>query len=285
MVVMDYPDPPNNRVILEVTAAPDAFLYRLATQFDPSAIAILVLDHRPAISPQGRGADNSPLFGGAVIKTPLGCTDGFSWHDGSQPMMLTAGHCAPNGSAHVMTPAVEFGTIHNTTEETWNTGVGSTLLGGSYRGDIALIRIDAGLTSAGYMFRGGPGSSTSAPVKQMWSRRSQAADQYCTGGAVSGEIRGWQVYSAGGNLTYDSGEVARHVVVGSKYGWCVRPGDSGGPEYTVRSDGGIAAKGIHSGGGGGGSDFYAGAFDDPCFDVFTDIWDAYTGFPGLLTIT
>ncbi|MFF5225504.1 hypothetical protein [Dactylosporangium sp. NPDC000521] len=44
---------------------------------------------------------------------------------------------------------------------------------------------------------------------------------------------------------------------------------------------GIAAKGIFSGGGGGGSDAWGGA-TDPCFSVFTDIWDAFYAFPGTL---
>jgi hypothetical protein len=49
----------------------------------------------------------------------------------------------------------------------------------------------------------------------------------------------------------------------------------------VRSDGGIAAKGVHSGDGGGGSDHYGGAFD-PCYEYFTDIWDPYLALPGVL---
>lgn len=55
--------------------------------------------------------------------------------------------------------------------------------------------------------------------------------------------------------------------------------------YTVNSDGSVAAKGILNGGAGGGSDYYAGALDrDKCMMHFTDILDAYSGFPGLLKV-
>jgi len=51
MVISDYPDPASNRVILEVTEAPDAFLYGLAARFDPSAIAVLVIGDQPLTYP------------------------------------------------------------------------------------------------------------------------------------------------------------------------------------------------------------------------------------------
>ena len=159
----------------------------------------------------------------------------------------------------------------------------------TYRGDIALIRIDSGKSSAGVMYRGGPGSSQTALVKEMWSRSPQNGDYYCTGGASSGEQCNWAVESVGGNYYYHypSGvtEIARHVTVGRHYGYCIIPGDSGGPVYTVRSDGNVAAKGIVSGAYDGRSfaDLFLG--DPPCENVFTDIWDAYWGFPGVLTLS
>lgn len=155
----------------------------------------------------------------------------------------------------------------------------------TYRGDVALIRITSGRSSSPYMYRGGYNSSSYATVAEMWSRSPASGDQYCTGGKNSGEVCGWVVqWSAAGNYTYDGGEVARRVWRGDKHGWCIRPGDSGGPVYTVRSDGKIAAKGIISGASGfGGTDYYSGALDPACRNVFTDIWDAYYGLPGVLT--
>jgi streptogrisin C len=115
----------------------------------------------------------------------------------------------------------------------------------------------------------------------MWSRRAQSGDQYCTGGSFSGEICGWTVDAAGVDR-YVSGKWKRSIVVSSsRQGWCIRSGESGGAVYTVNSNGSVAAKGIHSSSSGGGSDFYGGALD-PCEEQFTDIWDAYYGFPGTL---
>jgi hypothetical protein len=45
--------------------------------------------------------------------------------------------------------------------------------------------------------------------------------------------------------------------------------------YTVRPDGGIAAKGINSGGG---------FIGNHCWNYFTDIWLAWYGLPGTLQI-
>jgi hypothetical protein len=67
----------------------------------------------------------------------------------------------------------------------------------------------------------------------------------------------------------------------SKQGWCARHGDSGGPVYTVYSDGAVAAKGIISSGNGGGTDSYGGLFDK-CTMQYTDIYDAYYALPGSL---
>lgn len=98
---------------------------------------------------------------------------------------------------------------------------------------------------------------------------------------MTGEQCGWSVSRVRFDIKYSTGEWGRNVNSGGKQGQCLIGGDSGGPIYTVRSDGGIAAKGIISAGSGGGSDNWGGAFD-PCYGIFTDIWEAYYGFPGVL---
>lgn len=121
----------------------------------------------------------------------------------------------------------------------------------------------------------------------MWSRSPAAGDQFCTGGAVKGEQCGWTTdWSGAGNYYYSgNGTTAKRVWRGSKRGHCMAPGDSGGPIYTVGSDGGVHAKGIYSGAvGWGGDDYFAGALDDPCVAVYTDIWDAYHAMPGSLRV-
>jgi hypothetical protein len=47
------------------------------------------------------------------------------------------------------------------------------------------------------------------------------------------------------------------------------------------SDDTVQAMGILSGSGGGGSDYYGG-LTDKCIMWYTDIYDAYLGFPGVL---
>lgn len=118
----------------------------------------------------------------------------------------------------------------------------------------------------------------------MWSRSPALGDQYCVGGKVTGELCGWKVNKVRYNQRYGnskSKQWVRNINRGKKKGICTAKGDSGGPVYTVRGDGGIAAKGVHSGLGGGGSDNYGGTLD-PCYEYFTDIWEAYRGLPGVL---
>ncbi|MBE4720550.1 hypothetical protein DAD99_21120 [Pseudarthrobacter sp. AB1] len=208
---------------------------------------------------------------GANINAPAGgCTVGWPWNDSSNYYMITAGHCGPDGGS-VSTPAQSMGWI-NASESNWLSGYGSVRFPGAsdYSGDLSLIRLNGGLQSGTNIYVGGPGSGNALTVREMWSRSPQVGDQYCTGGAYSGELCGWVNQAARGNFTYSGGTVARNVSWGTKGGSCTAAGDSGGPVYTVRSDGGIAAKGIHSGGGGG------------CVEIYSDIWDAYWGYPGWL---
>lgn len=125
----------------------------------------------------------------------------------------------------------------------------------------------------------------------MMSRSSQSGDQFCSGGssrkadgsAGPGEICGWTVDVVGVNYQIAAGQWWRNIVRSKgKSGWCTRPGDSGAPVYIV-SGSSVYAKGILDWGGGGGSDCYAGALDpDQCRVDFTDIYQAYVGFPGYI---
>ncbi|MDR1806826.1 MAG: S1 family peptidase [Propionibacteriaceae bacterium] len=111
----------------------------------------------------------------------------------------------------------------------------------------------------------------------MWYRSPSSGDQFCTGGARSGELCGWTVDQSNVNVTYDDGTVVQKITIGTKgtSGGGVIAGDSGGPVYTVRSDGKVAAKGIISGSGSSWGAYKV---------YFTDIWDAYYGLPGYLVM-
>lgn len=275
-VYADYPDPANNRVILETSNASEAFLSQLAGRYDPTAIAVFVDLHPQLPRPLSRNYDQSPFWGGAQISTPTEyCTSGLPWTDGSNYYMITAGHCA-TASGTVSTPAESMGWV-NSYESSYASGVGSVQLAGVWRGDIALIRITSGKLSDPYMYTGGVNSSSYAKVKQIWSRSPQPGDQYCTGGMSTGELCGWNTEVVGGNMTYSTGEVVHHVSWGHRglYSGGVSAGDSGGPVYNVRSDGGIAAKGVISAGADGN------AFNGP-ENVYSDVWDAWYAYPGWL---
>jgi hypothetical protein len=284
-IVEVEPDDSHNRLVITVTSLSQPLLTSLAARYGAQSIAIR---HSPDY--QSAGAENrdhnypSSFYAGAKLVGPdTICTTGFSWVSGSTAMMLTAGHCAANGG-YVKTPdGVTMGLVDRDSRENWNSGVGTVKLTGQSvnRGDLALIQVEPGKTAPGRVFRGGVGSSSSAAVKEMWARAAKVGDTYCTGGFRTGELCGWKVVKTRANVKYTGNKWVRNITEGRKQGECTSPGDSGGPIYTVRSDGGVSAKGIHSGGGGGGADHWGGALD-PCAEYFTDIREAYDGFPGIL---
>jgi hypothetical protein len=281
-------DAPNNRVIVTVSSLSDELAGAIVARYGTSAVAVEVDQDEAKTQPVvGRWADNTPFYGGSRLS--LGCTDAFSWHSGSTPMMLTAGHCIPNGGS-LSTMTESLGSVASGTRENWSTATGTQYLvndvSGSnvYRGDMALATVYSGKSSAGRIYRGNSESTSSAPVTGMFSRRAQSGDQFCTGGssrksdgnAGPGEICGWTVDVARVDYQYATGHWWRNIIrAKSKQGWCNRPGDSGAPVYIVNSGGSVTAKGILDGAGGGGSDYYGGLFDPCAGVVFTDIWEPF----------
>lgn len=284
-IYASYVDAEGNRVVVETGAAPSAFVAGLAARYGAGTVGVRVVPGADGGLPAlGRNADSTPFWGGANINAPAGgCTSGFPWQPTSTTYgMVTAGHCAPTGGS-VSTPASSMGSVASGSRESWTSGTGTVYMTSqsTYRGDVALVGITTG-SSGTSMYVGGVNSTSYKPITGMWSRRAQGGDDYCTGGAYSGERCDWDVNWTLGNWKYSTGETARNVSAGSKGGHCIRGGDSGGPVYTATSTS-VTAKGIISGAVGyGGSDWYAGTFDSDCRNVFTDIWDVYYGFPGVL---
>lgn len=272
-IVMTAPDYENNRVIVTVDRPSDRLFNGLAGRYGTHTVAVRVDADVPRLRPATREADYSPFWGGAHLNVPPGsCSSGFSWGDGTNNYMLLAGHCVPDGGA-VSTTVQSMGTVAAGSRENWKTGPGNGtqyFTGQStYRGDLALVTIEAGKNSSPYIYRESTGYGL---VKEMWYRSPVIGDQYCTGGYKSGELCGWYVTQAFVDYTYTDGTTARNITAGGKTGSCLIGGDSGGPTYTVRSDLGIAAKGIISGIGGN------------CFNAFTDIWHAWYALPGTLKL-
>ncbi|WP_444951749.1 hypothetical protein [Micromonospora ureilytica] len=275
-IFMTEPDAESNRINVYVNRLSEPLLQALAKRFGTDSIAIRYMAETTSTG-DARNNDTSPFYGGAKTSTPSTCTTGFSWRNGSANMMLTAGHCAPGGG-DLSTPSSVIGYVTPNSSENWNNGTGTVYLSGqtTYRGDVALSSVVSGKATSPYIYRGGPGSSSGAAVGEMWSRAPVSGDKYCVGGHVTGEKCNWTVYSTGINFKHSDGATARNVVR-SFYrndGVCTIGGDSGGPVYTVRSDGKVAAKGIHHG--------HSSNSVSGCMQVFTDIWQAYYGLPGSL---
>ncbi|MET8154840.1 trypsin-like serine protease [Sphaerisporangium sp. NPDC005289] len=277
-VTNTYVQVEQDRVVVEATQASLEFRTALASRYGTDAVAVrLVADPGPD-EPSGRLNDTSVggFYGGASIEN---CTNAFSWRYSGYQAMLTAGHCTSlNGS--VYTPAEYMGTV---VKDTWANSSGTVFIDGqsTYHGDVSLIKLSGSKTSAARIYVGSKSSSSSRAVAGMWSRRAGNGDQYCTGGKAAGELCGWKVNAVKINVRYSSGTYARNLIRGTKQGQCIIKGDSGGPVYTVNSAGKVVAKGVNSGSGGGGSDNWGGALD-PCRHYFTDIYEAYYGFPGVI---
>jgi hypothetical protein len=285
------PDWEQNRIVLTVSRRSDALVNALAARYGTAAVAIRV-EPRPVTVPTTRTHDYSWFYGGAIIDLDgHGCSSGFSWTDGATDYILTAGHCAAGGATTATTTDAgrvyvdtigTNGAVTPNTRENWTNWVGTKLMTGdsTYRGDVALIRVDANKGVSPYIYSGAwPDETTAAAVRSMWTTVPVAGEQYCTGGSNTYALCGWGVDLVRINYRYSTtGEWALNVTKGLKnFGTSTNSGDSGGPVYTVNTDGTIQAKGIHSGGTAGPascSEF------SKCVQIFTDILLPYWGFPG-----
>lgn len=266
----------NNRLIVSVTEWNAALLKDFGERFGP-AVAVRI-SMRPETHPGDfRRNDPAAYLGGAEIYTPTGvCSDGFAWRNGSLWQgMLTAAHCTPaGGTVRCCNPQQTMGTVLDRYHENWVTGTGTVpYAGGStmYRGDVALIKLAPNRSVSPHIWRGDENGSTTSVVKLVWQRWSEPGDHYYVGGRTTGDtgtyeverLIEWHIYS-------DNEGVLRGAVEGGKSGDCHDGGDSGGPVFTLY-DGGVAAKGIHSGGG---------EFFGDCIEFFTDIQHPIQQLPG-----
>jgi hypothetical protein len=274
------------RVIVTASALTPVLARALVAAYGTEKVVVEVETNPQASINLGRLYDGTGFYGGALIQVPSGylCTDAFAWRlNSGTAAMVTAGHCVPTGGS-ISTPKEYMGGVPSGTAESWTTGTGTVSVPccSGLHGDGAIITVTSGKTSLASVYRGAYDSTTSSQVKGMITRRAQEDDQYCTGASFSGEICGWTVDKVDVDVVYaNNAGTARNVVRSkNKQGWCARPGDSGGSVFITVS-GGVAARGVTSGGAGGGSDYYGGLLDQ-CSHIFTDIYDIYYGLPGSL---
>ncbi|MBK3572960.1 hypothetical protein JHN63_03795 [Streptomyces sp. MBT65] len=168
--------------------------------------------------------------------------------------------------------------------DNWGNGRGSTKLSGQnyYSGDLSLIEVIANKYDVSARIY--KKESVLRRVANRWTTRSKKGEKFCTGGARSSEVCGWKVTETKKRVKYGDGTVAQNMTVAQKNsGSCVISADSGGPVYTVKSNGSVYAKGTISAGGcatrtddGECSD----AWDGKCTVVFADIALAEKALPG-----
>ena len=283
LIWMTTADEEKNRVLIVIDHLDDPLLFALAGRYGTDAIAVRI-QKNPGFGNISRQDDTSPFWGGARIDIPASnqqCTSNFGFILNGYYRMLTAGHCVSISDGGYVyshaSPVNGVGTYGmgwiyaGTGFYNWGEGVGTRPLNGSYDGDMALITLDTNRLSAPQIYTGSQylGDETHAPVLEMWTTTPASGDQYCTGGQTTGQLCGW-VTTVGNSDVTVAGGVDRNVATGQRSG-CVGGGDSGAPVYTVRPDGGIAAKGIAS----------QANTANPCQMLYTDIRRAANAWPGI----
>jgi hypothetical protein len=276
-------DHQRNRLVLWLSRPSERLLRELAKRHGTEAISVIVDPNITGGRPASRTTDTPPYYGGAAINAAA-CSDSFSWTiSGTKgDAMLTAAHCASTGGnvrIGSTTSGTIMGTVTASSEENWSSVSGTQYYTGqgTYRGDVALIRLKSGLDSGKYIYRGGPNSNTATRVIGKYSRFSQVGEWVLVGGRAGGESGPIQVVAVNDTWRYTSGcgsncWVRNIVRAGVTYGdtSCPQPGDSGGSVFHFPvSSSGVVAVGTFSG-------FWGAA----CDIVYTDIWHSYLGLPG-----
>ncbi|GAA3646537.1 S1 family peptidase [Lentzea roselyniae] len=272
-LVSAYVDASNNRVLVETSKASGALRAALAAKYGSDRVALYLRpDAVPLVRKDDRKWDGSPFAGGSEFSSGR-CTKGFGWVHQGKSYILTAGHCTSLNE----TVSTNAGSMGKVTADNWNNKKGSVKWNGQsyYSGDLATIKMPAGKASSTLVYKGGPNSDTYRVVTDKWGP-SGTGDRYCVGGQVTGEMCGFKVIASHVTAKFADGEILRAAHKSYRKGKCTVGGDSGGPIYTIRSDGTIAAKGILSGGSSNTS--------GNCYDYFTDTHLAEKALAGVLRV-
>ncbi|WP_285598009.1 ricin-type beta-trefoil lectin domain protein [Kineosporia sp. NBRC 101731] len=213
-----------------------ATVNRFRTRALDSSSVKIRMEVAPAPKPSWRQDDYAPYYGGGRITTPGGgwCSSGFAVRQGSTQYLLTAGHCGWTGGV-------------------FKNGDATRTVGAGERKNLAhdIMLITAG--ASGRIWDGG-GTKRYEDRAQFTKAVSGWGDTFpnewiCQSGMTSGAQCNIQnslnfsySYSFGGETYTDL------VLAYSVGGIASRPGDSGGPVFTLNGDK-VTAKGTISGSG------------------------------------
>ncbi|MHB9862312.1 DNRLRE domain-containing protein [Streptomyces sp. YIM S03343] len=291
-------DAETDKVIVEIAADNAELADRLGQRYGTDAVTVRVNPGVTQIEETStRWTDKNPYKGGAGYESHWYdgdqkkkfnvCTTGFAWTYKGNPYIVSAGHCTyadgymdswdNSGTDNSVT--VGFVNVDN-----YANGKGSVKLSGQnyWSGDLSLIKvIENKYNVSARIYQH---DSVMRRVDNRFTTRSSKGQKFCTGGARSSEVCGWKVTETSLRYKYANGDVAHNITKGQKNsGSCLIHGDSGGPVYTVKSNGHVNAKGIISGSGCDSMDDdgeCSDAWDGKCTVYFTDIALAEKALPG-----
>ncbi|MET9679915.1 hypothetical protein [Streptomyces coeruleorubidus] len=229
-----YLDEATGRIVLG-TDAPESVLSQLTDfsgepESEVQAIRNMLVS-RSTFDLQSRRDDAPPFSGGGGTRSEsgFGCTSGYAVQTSGIRLMVTAGHCATDG-----TPITTQTGSHR------------------YYGLVQDQRVDldteliSGEFYQGRIFTGGVDSNTTIPVFGAVDAEALTYDDYCLSGASTGESCGHTVRS---NLGFGCTGFFEGCLTGLTAYTGGRPpqdGDSGAPFYSKIS-GGAFIHGHHSG--------------------------------------
>ncbi|MEU1761145.1 hypothetical protein [Micromonospora sp. NPDC005652] len=167
-----------------------------------------------------RQNDTTPYKGGARTNA---CTTGFGVSVPGSSRMLYAAHCGVSGQTVYDAAGDAMGALTDRNQAT----------------DIATIAV----STSGHVWDGGPQSTYFKGVKA--AAPALVGNFICTSGSRSGAVCGGKI-NAVGVYNGSIGPLARFLNTNSAP--MIGQGDSGGPAFATRSDGGVTAQGVISSG-------------------------------------
>jgi hypothetical protein len=185
----------------------------------------------------GRLDDSPPYWGGGRIQNNDNnafCTAGFAVHSGSSNYMLTAGHCGRPGGG-------------------WNNGNDSRFFGTGARENVGHDLLLISATVGGRIWDGGVGSGEFTKGV-VGSDDAHPNEFLCTSGATAGAVCNFKVennfqFSYCATDVYGHFECYNDLVLADQLNGKPgsRPGDSGGPVFSLSGSSNVIAKGTISG--------------------------------------